>query len=49
MVQRFVRDRRSTRTRTVTKDVMEFLDNCGFITVDQESKKSVDSAETSVR
>ena len=34
MVQRFVRDRRLTRTRTVAKDVMDFLDNCGFITVD---------------
>ena len=48
-VQRFVRDRRSTRTRTVAKDVMDFLDNCGYITIDRESKKSVDSAERSVR
>ena len=34
MVQRFVRVRRVTRTRTVAKDVMDFLDGCGFITVD---------------
>ena len=34
MVQRFVQDQRLTRTRTVAKDVMDFLDNCGFITVD---------------
>ena len=27
IVQRFVRDRRSTRTRTVAKDVIDFLDN----------------------
>ena len=49
MVQRFVRDRRLTRTRTVAKDVMDFLDGCGFITVDRESKTSVESALRSVR
>ena len=49
MVQHFVRDQRSTRTRTVAKDVMDFLDNGGFITVDRERKKSVESAERSAR
>ena len=49
MVQRFVRDRRVDRTRTVAKDVMDFLDGCGFITVDRASKTSVESALRSVR
>jgi len=49
MVQRFVRDRRVTRTRTVAKDAMDFLDGCGFIAVDRENKKAVESALRSVR
>ena len=48
MVQRVVRERQATIKRTVAKDVMDFLDNCGFITVDQESRKSVESTERSV-
>ena len=49
MVQRVVRERQATIKRTVAKDVMDFLDNCGFITVDQESRKSVESAKRSTR
>ena len=43
-VQAFVRDRRITRTRTVAKDVMDFLDQSGFIEVNRNHKKSVNVA-----
>jgi len=44
MVQHFVREWRQIRQRTVAKDVMDFLDGSGFITVDRESKKDVNAA-----
>ena len=49
MVQHFVRERRQTRQRTVAKDIMDFLDGVGFITVDHESKKDVNAALRSVQ
>ena len=41
IVQNFFRKRRQICQRTVAKDVTEFLDGYGFITVDQENKKDV--------
>jgi transposase len=49
LVQRFVRERREIRQRTVAKDVMDFLDGLGFITVDRKSKKDVNAALRSVQ
>ena len=41
IVQNFVLERRKIRQRKVAKDVMDFLDGYGFITVDQDNKKDV--------
>ena len=35
IVQNFVRERQQIRQRIVEKYVMDFLDGCGFITVDR--------------
>ena len=40
-VQEFVRERRITRTRTVAKDVMDFLASRSLLYVDRSSEKSV--------
>jgi hypothetical protein len=48
-VQAFVQDRCITRTRTVAKDVMDFLDQIGFIEVNCSDKKSVNAALRSVQ
>ena len=48
MVQRFLRDQQITRTQMVLKDVMDFLDGCGFITVNRQNKMSAKSALWSV-
>eukprot|EP00957_Ditylum_brightwellii_P186930 14235296-Ditylum_brightwellii.AAC.1 len=44
MVQYFVREWQQTHQRTVARDVMDFFDGCGYITVDQENKKDVNAA-----
>ena len=49
IVQNFFRKRRQICQRTVAKDVMDFLDGCGFITIDRENKKDVKSALRSVQ
>ena len=49
MVQAFVRQRRQIRQRTVAKDVMDFLDGCGFISVDRICKNDISSALRSVQ
>jgi len=43
MVQRFVREHRLTRQKTVAKDVVDFLDGCGFIIMELDSKTSIES------
>jgi len=48
-VQAFMRARRQIRQRTVAKDVMEFLDGCGCISVDRMSKKDISAALRSVQ
>ena len=48
-VQKFVRERRITRTRTVAKDVMQFLNQKGYITVNDGSRKDEESALRSVQ
>lgn len=40
-VQEFVRERRITRTRTVAKDIMDFLASRSLLYVDRSSEKSV--------
>ena len=48
LVQKFVRERRLSRTRTVARDVMDFLEECGFISVDRTKPQSLESAQRSV-
>ena len=49
LLQHFVRERRQIRQRTVAKDVVDYLDGCGYITVDREKKKDVNAALRSVQ
>ena len=48
-VQMFVRERRQIRQRTVAKDVMSFLHDCGYITVDRSCNNDIDAALRSVQ
>jgi hypothetical protein len=48
-VQRFVQERRITRTRTVAKDVMDFLHKANHITYDEDSTKSRSAALRTVQ
>ena len=45
----FVRERRQIQQRTVAKDVMSFLHDCGYITVDRSCKKDIDAGLRSVQ
>ena len=48
-VQAFGSDRHITRTQTVAKDVMDFLEQSNYIKIDQQCKKSINAAQRSLQ